>query len=302
MTFSNAKPAFRFSVNSQPSGTANDFAEYARKLESLGFSTLLVPDGPSVGHAVFPALTWAAAATTTLHVGTYVIANDLHHPFHIAHNAATLHDLSGGRFELGIGAGRPGADAEYHALGLTIDKPGRRIARLASSVEIISDLLHGRPVTWDDSDYVMRDALLPQRLLKQGAPPVLVAGMGPRLLTKAGALADIVAIGTTPMDDWNITAERFQHVHDGASTRTDKPVLNMNFSGAGTRLASWFDRMPADQRDNLLSTTAPALLWGSTEEMVDGIRQRYEQFGVTSFTVSENLVDTFAPVVSRLAP
>ncbi len=64
------------------------------------------------------ALMAAAAATTRLRVGSYVLANDYRHPLVLAREAATLDLLSGGRFELGLGAGWSVAD--YRMLGLPL--------------------------------------------------------------------------------------------------------------------------------------------------------------------------------------
>jgi alkanesulfonate monooxygenase SsuD/methylene tetrahydromethanopterin reductase-like flavin-dependent oxidoreductase (luciferase family) len=82
--------------------------------------------------------------TTRLRVGTLVLSNDFRHPAIVAHEAASLHLLSGGRFELGIGAGW--YQPEYSAAGIAFDTAGRRIARLDESLSIIRGLLAGTPV------------------------------------------------------------------------------------------------------------------------------------------------------------
>ena len=94
--------------------------------------------------APFSALAAAATATGRLHVGTLVLANDFRHPVLVAHEAATLHHLSGGRFELGLGAGwyRP----EYEAAGLDFQPARQRIDRLEEALTIISGLLEGAQV------------------------------------------------------------------------------------------------------------------------------------------------------------
>ena len=73
----------------------------ARKVEDLGWSALTVADHFDDALAPIPALTAAADATTTLRVGTMVLANDYRHPVVVAKEAATIDLLSGGRFELG---------------------------------------------------------------------------------------------------------------------------------------------------------------------------------------------------------
>ena len=73
----------------------------------------------------------AADATTTLRVGTMVLANDYRHPVVVAKEAATLDVLTGGRFELGIGAGWMTAD--YEAAGIPLDRAGVRVDRLGEA-------------------------------------------------------------------------------------------------------------------------------------------------------------------------
>jgi alkanesulfonate monooxygenase SsuD/methylene tetrahydromethanopterin reductase-like flavin-dependent oxidoreductase (luciferase family) len=117
----------------------------------------------------------------------------------VAHEAASLHHLSGGRFELGIGAGwyKP----EYSAAGLAFDSPGRRIDRLEESLAIISGLLAGRPVhhsgTWYQIDGLELD-VLPQR---RGCPRLLIGAGGPRMLRVAARHADIVGLLPAPIRD-----------------------------------------------------------------------------------------------------
>ena len=97
---------FRFGVQASAGVDADAWRTQARSIESLGYSTLLAAD--HVGGeelAPMPALLAAAEATTDLRIGTLVINNDLRHPAMLAREAASLDILSGGRFELGIGAG-----------------------------------------------------------------------------------------------------------------------------------------------------------------------------------------------------
>src|SRR6516225_10390717 len=123
--------------------------DFARRVEDSGVDVLLLRDHFSAGAfgqqlAPFSALAAAAAVTSRLHVGTLVLSNDFRHPAIVAHEAASLHLVSGGRFELGIGAGW--YQPEYTAAGIAFDTAGRRIARLDESLSIIKGLLAGTPV------------------------------------------------------------------------------------------------------------------------------------------------------------
>src|SRR5690348_16311300 len=136
---------FRFGVVAALARSGEEWIAKARGAESLGYATLVMPDGLRHSLAPLPALTAAAAATRSLRVGTYVIANDFRNPVMLAKEAATLDLLSGGRFELGMGAGRPTAAADNRMLGIPFDTGGVRLARLAESLAIVKALLAGDP-------------------------------------------------------------------------------------------------------------------------------------------------------------
>src|SRR5579863_6783765 len=93
---------FRFAaqLSKAPEGTARSWAEQARKVEDLGYSTLLVPDHFGDQLAPVPALMAAADATSTLRIGALVFDNDYRHPLVLAKEASTLDVLSDGRVEL----------------------------------------------------------------------------------------------------------------------------------------------------------------------------------------------------------
>src|SRR6185436_7008859 len=113
--------------------------------EALGYTTMLVPDtlGPTL--APLPALAVAAGATRSLRLGTFVLANDFRNPVLVARECAALDFLSGGRFELGLGAGRPGAEQDNRALGIPFDSGAVRVERLAESLGVIKALFSGQP-------------------------------------------------------------------------------------------------------------------------------------------------------------
>ncbi|MFN8542181.1 MAG: LLM class flavin-dependent oxidoreductase [Thermomicrobiales bacterium] len=135
--------AFRFGViNEQPLATEAWIA-HVRRVEELGYATFLirdhfVPDFFGDQFAPLVALMAAASATTRLRVGTIVIDNDYRHPVLLTKEAATLDLLSGGRLELGLGAGW--LQKEYAQAGLVYDAPGVRIGRLAEGIAVLKGL------------------------------------------------------------------------------------------------------------------------------------------------------------------
>lgn len=139
----------RFGVVSESVRAGREWLDFARQVEDSGAGVLLLRDHFSAGAfgqqlAPFSGLAAAAAVTTRLRLGTIVLSNDFRHPAIVAHEAASLHLLSEGRFELGIGAGW--YQPEYDAAGIAFEAAGRRIARLDESLSIIKSLLAGTPV------------------------------------------------------------------------------------------------------------------------------------------------------------
>ena len=111
---------FRFGVlalEAVSSSSRDAWVSYARKVEDIGYSTLVMGEHISFGGlAPFPALMAAADATTRLRVATHVLVNDFRNPVLLAQEVATLDLLAEGRFEFGIGAGWLAAD--YPAAGI----------------------------------------------------------------------------------------------------------------------------------------------------------------------------------------
>ena len=144
---------FRFGVQTSRGRSAAEWAEKARKIESLGYSTLFIPDHFDDQLAPMPAMMAAADATTTLRVGSLVLDNDYKHPLVLAKEAATLDLLSGGRLELGLGAGW--METDYVASGIPYDRPGVRISRFIEGLKIIKGLFSDEPVNFSGKYYTI---------------------------------------------------------------------------------------------------------------------------------------------------
>jgi probable F420-dependent oxidoreductase len=178
------------------------WSDHVRRIEDAGVSTLLIRDhfvarayGPQL--APFSALATAAAVTSRLHVGTMVLSNDYRHPALVAHEAATIQSLSGGRFELGLGAGW--YEPEYRAAGMSFDPPGGRIRRLVESLDIISRLLAGEEVHHSGGYYHLDGLSLDGLMDLPSPPPILVGAGGSRMLRVAARCADIIGILPAPI-------------------------------------------------------------------------------------------------------
>ena len=136
----------------------------------------------------FTTLAALAAATERIRIGSLAVCNDLRNPGLVAKMAATLDLLSGGRLELGIGAGW--YEPEYDAAGIPFDPPAARIARLGEAVEIIGALLEGEEVTRSGRHYRLDGAICRPLPAQEPRPAIWIGGKGDLLLRTAARVAD----------------------------------------------------------------------------------------------------------------
>jgi len=291
---------FRFGVVAAQARSGDEWAEKARRIESMGYSTLLMPDGLQYTLAPLPALTAAAMATRTLRVGTYVLANDYRNPVQLAKDAATVDLLSGGRFELGIGVGRPDAAADNRMLGIPFDSGAVRVARLAESLALLKALLSGQAATATGPHYAAANAQISPRPLQRPRPPILVAGSKRRLLELAAREADIIALGIPPTEPEAGVAERIGWIRDAAGSRFDQLELNLNLMAVGQQVPRYIASQMGLTAESLARSGAIAALTGTTDEMVEALQRRREKFGISYIAVGDELMEGLAPVVERL--
>jgi probable F420-dependent oxidoreductase len=241
-----------------------------------------------------------------------VLGNDYKHPAVVAKEAATLDVLSGGRLELGLGAGWMRAD--YDALGLPYDAPGTRIERLAEAVQVVRGVWSDGPFDFDGDYYRIR-AYDGQPKPVQSTPPIIVGGGGPRLLRLAGRTADIVGInpnlrageiGSDAARDslGDVTAHKIEWVKEGAGERFADLELQIRYFVAAITPDA---RALADALAPAVGLTADdaftsaTVLIGTVDEVCDTLVERRERWGVSYVVVGGDVAGDFAPVVARLA-
>lgn len=311
---------FRFGVINETPLPAEEWFAHVRRIEALGYSTFLIrdhltPDFFGDQFAPLIALTAAAGVTSRLRFGTLVIDNDFRHPALLAKEFATLDLLSGGRFELGLGAGW--MRREYDAAGLPYDRAGVRIDRLEESIAVLKGLLAGDTFSHDGKHYQLDQLENFPCSAQRPHPPLLIGGGKRRVLTLAGREADIVSILTTSVasgrvqDDPTerlapVVREKLEWIRAGAGERFDQIELNL----IPTLLPTDDPRERAAELiaerkwagvtvDDVLAM--PSLLFGSEDEMVDTLIRRRDEYGFSYFIVSDESVDQFAPIVARLS-
>jgi probable F420-dependent oxidoreductase len=304
---------FRFGV--QASGMPGvDWRDQARQIEDLGYATLYMPDHfVDTRLAPMPAMAMAAAHTKTLRVGALVFDNDYKHPAILAKEMATIDELTDGRCELGIGAGWMITD--YEALGLPYDSAGVRIARLDEALQVIKGCWADGPFSFEGTHYNIREYDATPKPVQQPRLPILIGGGAPKILRLAGREADIVGInpnlrkGAVTTDaaasaSQAETVKKLGWIREGAGDRFDEIELQIRYflcaitddaMGFATAVAPGFD----STAEEVLGSGAALL--GTIPEMIDELRKRREEWGVTNIVVGgDNFVD-FAPVVAALA-
>lgn len=291
---------FRFGVVAATARSADDWIQKARKIESLGYSSLVIPDNLKYTLAPLPALAVAAAATTSLRVGTYVLANDFRNPVMLAHDIATLDLLSGGRFELGIGAGRPAAAAENRMLGQPVDAGAVRVERLDESLGILKALLGGQRVAAGGRFYPVADAEISPLPVQQPLP-ILVAGSGRQMLALAARHADIVTFALPPEAPEAVLAEKIAVLRETAGERFEQIELNVNLMAVGHQVPRYVGAQLGLTAETLAAQGSAAALAGSPDEMCEQLIGRRERLGISYVLASDELMDSLAPVVERLS-
>ena len=304
---------FRFGIQSTGPADAEGWVALARRVEALGYDTLTCADHFDGQFAPVPALVAAAEATTTLRLGTMVLANDFRHPVVTAKEIATVDLLSGGRLEFGIGAGWMTTD--YEQAGLPMDRPGVRIARLAEAIDVIRPLVAGETVDHQGEHYRINGLVGTPAAVQRPAVPLVVGGGGRRILELAGRVADIVGINVDlragvideragPTGTPEATDRKIGWVRDAAGDRFDAIELQVRVHVAA----------PTDDPEGMAEVMAPALgiapadalasphaLVGSVPEMVETLQARRERWGISYIGLSVDAMESMAPVVDALA-
>ena len=301
---------FRFGLLVSNAQSAAEWRETARRAEGLGISTLLVADHFGRQLAPLAALVSAADATATLRVGTFVLDNDFRHPAALAKEAATVDLLTDGRLELGIGAGwNPG---DYRKTGLTFEAAGVRVSKLEEALQIVKSFFNGGTVSFEGRYYQV-DGLdaLPQPVQKP-RPPIMLGGVGRRMLTLAAREADILnfpdrpshGVSTAGNPALGITVDvQMAIVRLAAGERYHQLELS---SLCIPRVTDHVEEV-IDGLAELMQTTPqivramPGTLVGSVEAIIAKVQANRERFDISYPVIPGAMLNDMAPVVARLA-
>ena len=300
---------FRFAVEVHGPLEGRTWADTVRELESLGYSTLFVPDHFDEGLGPIAAMASAAVLSSTLNVGALVFDCDYRHPAVLARELAAIDLLSEGRLEVGVGAGWKKLD--YDRSGIPMDKPKVRVDRMIEHTKVLKALFADEaPVNFAGEHYRITDLPGSPRPHTPGGPPFIIGGGQPRVLRFAGQVADIVGV--------NASIHSGEAAHDAMPERIDEKVGWLR-EGAGARfddieINAWLsvaeitgdtagfakvmgDLFSADPDDVLAS---PLTLIGSQSECEDRLRTRRERWGYSYTVIPGEKARDFAPLVAEL--
>lgn len=309
---------FRFLASINENSQFAELKSVAREAEAIGCAAFVLPDHLTAYDPIVP-LAVVAAATERLRVGTFVINICLRHPAVLAQELATLDALSGGRLEIGLGAGYN--KAEYDAIGLPFEPVGVRIKRLAEAITVLKGCFADEPFSFSGEHYTIADHDGVPKPAQRPHPPIFLGGGGKRFLTLAAHEAQIIGLaprlipGDRPrLDAWSLTAaateEKIGWIREAAGDRFDTLELNTYATG-GPTIVTNDPRAEATRRaDKIREQTgvelsvdeildSPHVFIGSIKDLKHKFVELRERFGFSSFLIDD--LDALRPVVEELA-
>lgn len=269
MTAADAR--FRFGVVTPILDSPARWRDEVRRIADHGYSTVLMPDVPGWQPAPGPALA-VAASLAEIRVGTWVYASPLRPASTIAWEAHSLSELTDGRFDFGIGTGRPGLEDLLRELDLPPLSPGQRVTRIKDAVTLLRE--------YDGAER---------------HTPVVMAVRGPRARALAAEVADMV---TFVMSTDDRRDEVVRSVRDFREVR-DIPVA-MHVSVVGDTVAP-FMAGPDTDPALLRAADSLAILPADPAAAEEELHRCREEIGASYVVIGSNSADTLAPVVARLA-
>jgi len=314
---------FRFGVQCYAPASAAEWRALAKRAEALGYSAFHLADhvigpGPKLAAtnhpvqtvAAIPAMAVAAEATSTIRIGCRVLCIDYRNPVMLAKELATLDFFSGGRLEVGLGAGW--LENEYEAMGVPFDPPGVRLDRLEEIIALLRQCFGEGEVDIEGKHVHATGFQAVPTPAKQ--PPLMIGGGSRRILGIAGREADIVSLNFDnssgkigPAGVGSSTAELTERkigwIRDGAGARFDEieleiaayfTVVTDDVTATTERMAGMFALTPEEFAEH------PHALIGPVDAICESLRERRERFGISYVTFGAAAMEAAAPIVERL--
>jgi probable F420-dependent oxidoreductase len=303
---------FRFGVIASNAQSREEWVTKARRIEQLGYTTLLVPDHLGKQLAPVPALLTAVEATRSLRVGSYVFDNDFRHPVLLAKEAATLDVMTDGRFEFGIGAGY--LRSEYEQVGISYEGASVRVSRLEETIQVVKGLFAKEPFTYSGHYYTVTNLEGFPKPVQRPHPPLLIGGAGKQLLTLAAREASIVSIGAKALGDGTgldatdttqaAARQKVEWIRQAAGERFQQLELNIIMyevivTEDRHHIAKQLTGRFKTTEENVL--TIPHCLIGTLDQITEEVLRLREYYSFSYLAVFDEHSEVFAPVIARLA-
>ncbi|MFI9505865.1 LLM class flavin-dependent oxidoreductase [Nocardia sp. NPDC052566] len=252
--------------------SAAEWVSTVQNAEQQGYRAILLPDTLNTP-SPFPSLAAAAAVTTTIRLRPNVLAAPLRTTAVTVREVAALQLLSDGRFELGIGVGRPDAAGEAEKLGTTWGSAAQRRARLFETVAAV-------------------------RAEVDPAPRIVVAANGPKMLAAAAEVADRILLAAMPQATEEDLAAMVRVVRD----HTDRDIrFTHQLVGVGDQLPYWTTTRLGLTAAGLRAGGAAGLLDADPIAAAEVLEYRREKYGIDELIVAGESARAFAPTLARFA-
>jgi probable F420-dependent oxidoreductase len=296
----------------------NALAEFARAAEDCGYTNVHVGDHFDDRPGPMAATALLISATTKVRVGALVLANDFRNPATVFKELSTLDVVSGGRVDVGLGAGWFAKD--YAALGVSMDPPLTRIARLAEAIEIFKNVSKGEPYSFQGEFYSVENLVVLPRPVQIPHQRLILGGGGKHMLTLAAKHADVVSVAprlnvsyepkaagqNAGLNDGSrdSTLQKLEWIREAAGSRFDDIVLDVYVpdpyvGSSGDAVAA--QRASERGLDVAEFVESPHVLLGEPSEIADKLEERRERYGISMIHVHGSMLRIFAPVVDLLA-
>ncbi|MGW0329555.1 MULTISPECIES: LLM class flavin-dependent oxidoreductase [unclassified Nocardia] len=259
----------RFGIVLMPRSGA-EWTQAVTGAQAQGYRTLMLPDTLYTPSPLI-ALAAAAAVTENLRLRPNVLAAPFRSAATTVRETAALQLLSGGRFELGIGTGRPDARTEAERLGMPWGSAGERRNQLIDTITSV-------------------------RAQVDPSPPVVIAASGPRMLTTAARYADRILLAAAP----DATEDDLAEMVGIVTAHTDREIrFTLQLVGIGDQLPSWLSTRLGHTPEKLRAAGAAGLLPSDPQAAVKILESRSERYGIDELIVPGELATAFAPVLER---
>jgi probable F420-dependent oxidoreductase len=233
----------------------------------------------------------------------------------LAKEIATLDVLSGGRAELGVGAGF--SKAEYDAAGMPFDPPSVRVDRLEESLCVLKGLFGSGPFTFAGKHYTVTALDGFPKPVQRPHPPILIGASGKRMLAIAAREADIIGFQTVTTARGTMTDDPSNRLASTVSEKVERVRQVAGERFGEIELSMVMTVVPADQRRQAAERLArergwegiaaeqvlemPSVFIGSTDRIVDEMRARRDRYGISYYVVLDHAMEEAGLIVARLA-